>query len=116
MGRGSPNTQMLPKNVRVQSTIPREKNQNSSVAQKECFWVAAAKQVKNVWVSTQTIGRRKIATTLLSQRVGIVAGAEAVRADPSNSRCGAFRFFGWVRGRAATGCGTDCSVWFLEEN
>src|SRR6184192_570892 len=60
------------------STAPSEKNQNSSPAQSRCVTVARAKTVKNVWVKIAQSGRRKIAMTNFSQRVGIVHGSRPV--------------------------------------
>ena len=57
-----------------QSTAPNEKNQNSCPAHKRCVMVARAKTVKNVWVKIAQSGRRKIAKTNFSQRVGTMNG------------------------------------------
>src|SRR5437899_135939 len=71
MGRGRP------KNAITHSTAPSEKNQNSSPAQSRCVTVARAKAVKNVCVRIAQIGRRKIAKTNFTQRVGTSSGSDA---------------------------------------
>src|SRR5205814_10518764 len=70
IGRGKP------KKAINQSTAPNEKNQNSSPAQSRCVTVARAKTVKNVWLSTAQNGRRKMAMTNFTQRVGIIHWSE----------------------------------------
>src|SRR5437016_5422175 len=70
IGRGRP------KNAINHKTAPNEKNQNSSPAQSLCVTVARAKTVKNVWVSTAQRGRKKMAMTNFTQRVGIIHRSE----------------------------------------
>ena len=65
-GRGNP------KNAINQRTAPSEKNQNSSPVQRRCATVARANAVKNVWLRTAQIGRRKTARMNLTHFVGTV--------------------------------------------
>src|SRR5437867_2396207 len=55
-----------------QRTAPSEKNQNSSAVQRRWAMVARANAVKNVWVRTAQIGRRKMAMMNLTHFVGTV--------------------------------------------
>jgi hypothetical protein len=70
IGRGRP------KKAISHRIAPREKNQNSSPAQKRCVTVTRAKAVKNVWLKIAQIGNRKIAKTNFTQRVGTVSGSD----------------------------------------
>jgi hypothetical protein len=61
----------------TQRSVPNEKNQNSSDAQKRCCTVAVEKLVKNARVSTHATGIRKIATICFTQRAGITHSVSA---------------------------------------
>src|SRR5207237_6218 len=65
-GRGKP------KNAINHKSAPSEKNQNSSPVQRRCATVARANAVKNVWLRTAQIGRRKTATMDLTHFVGTI--------------------------------------------
>src|SRR5438045_2498479 len=82
---------------------PNEKNQNSSPAQSLCVTVARAKTVKNVWLRMAQSGRRKIATTNFTHRVGII------HASPARWRCagGAYDAILRRRGRLRPWCKVD---------
>src|SRR5580700_3788985 len=67
-------------NAMSQSTAPSEKNQNGSAVHNCWAIVARAKTVKNVWVRIAQIGRRKIAKTNFTHRVGIMS--PVIVADP----------------------------------
>src|SRR5437588_8396817 len=73
-GRGNP------KNAINQTTAPSEKNQNSSPVQRRCATVARANAVKNVWLRTAQIGRRKTARMNLTHFVGTVIAEGRPRA------------------------------------
>jgi hypothetical protein len=59
-----------PKNAMTQSSVPNEKNQNSSDAQKRCCTVAVEKLLKNARVTIQAGGIRKTAMICFNQRTG----------------------------------------------
>src|SRR6267143_7156482 len=61
-----------PKNAINQRTAPSEKNQNSSPVHRRCATVARVNAVKNVWLRTAQIGRRKTARINLTHFVGTV--------------------------------------------
>jgi len=64
IGRGRP------KKAMTQSSVPNEKNQNSSEAQKRCCTVAVEKLLKNARVSIQAGGIRNTAMNCFNQRTG----------------------------------------------
>jgi hypothetical protein len=59
-----------PKKAMIQSSVPKEKNQNSSDAQKRCCTAAVEKLLKNARVTIQEGGIRKTAMSCFSQRTG----------------------------------------------
>lgn len=59
-----------PKNVTTQRSVPNEKNQNSSDAQKRCCKAAVEKELKNARVNIQAGGTRNTATNCFNQRTG----------------------------------------------
>src|ERR1700735_236189 len=59
-----------PKNAITHRSVPNEKNQNSSEAQKRCWTVAVEKLLKNARVSIQAGGIRKTAIICFTQRTG----------------------------------------------
>src|ERR1700741_3692171 len=59
-----------PKNVTPHKSVPREKNQNSSEAQKRWCMAAVERQLKNARVNIQAGGTRKTATICFSERTG----------------------------------------------
>src|SRR5437868_6824346 len=65
-GRGKP------KNAINHKSAPSEKNQNSSPVQRRCATVARANAVKNVWLRTAQIGRRKMAMMNFTHFVGTI--------------------------------------------
>ena len=67
-------------NAISQSTAPNEKNQNGSAVHSCCAMVARANTVKNVWVKIAQTGKRKMAKTNFTQRVGIIS--DVIVADP----------------------------------
>src|SRR5436190_10220569 len=97
IGRGKPTKAIS------QRIAPNEKNQNSSPAQSRWVTVARAKTVKNVWLRIAQSGRRKIATTNFTQRVGII------HASPARWRCagGAYDAILRRRGRLRPWCKVD---------
>jgi hypothetical protein len=77
-----------PKNAMTQRMVPREKNQNSSEAQKRCCRVAVEKLLKKARVNIQAGGTRKTAMICLSQRTGtthVVSLSEACAREPVRS-------------------------------
>ena len=77
-----------PKNAITQRMVPREKNQNSSEAQKRCCRVAVEKLLKKARVNIQAGGTRKTAMICLSQRTGtthFVSLSEACARAPVRS-------------------------------
>ena len=67
-----------PKKAIIQSTVPNEKNQNSSDAQKRCCTVAVEKLVKKARVNIHAGGTRKTAMICFSQRTGTTHSVPAV--------------------------------------
>src|SRR5271166_17822 len=59
-----------PKNVTTQRSVPNEKNQNSSDAQKRCCKAAVEKELKKARVNIQAGGTRNTATNCFNQRTG----------------------------------------------
>src|SRR4029434_1354099 len=82
IGRGRP------KKAINQSTAPNEKNQNSSPAQSRSATVARANEVKNVWLRTAQIGRKKSATMNLTHFVGTISGADTGALRRVGTTCG----------------------------
>src|SRR5438552_2341058 len=76
MGLGSP------KNVTAQRSVPNEKNQNSSDAQKRCCNAAVEKQLKNARVNIQAGGTRNTAITCFNERTGTTHSVRLSRVQP----------------------------------
>src|SRR6266436_2788933 len=93
-----PQAHMLPKNQRTHRTLPRLKNQNSSVAQNCRCRVTRENAVKNVWVSKIAGTCRKQAMTVFSHQEGMCHSVSTACSESSMSRRRAFWFLGALRG------------------